>query len=107
MMGTDMNIVEFGTSGSYTLVDSYSSAEVAPLPDINVGGKNDLVNAAYSRSSSGLPILIYQRKLNTGDAKDKILALGSNNVSIAWGDKTLADHGANRKETTFTLATGT
>jgi hypothetical protein len=74
MMGTDMNIVEFTSNGSYTLTDAYSVDEVSPNSDANQGGKNDLTGATYTRNGSS-PQVVFQRKLNTGDSKDKVLSI--------------------------------
>jgi hypothetical protein len=74
MIGTDMNIVEFTSDGSYTLTDAYSSAEAPPTSDANQGGKNDLTGATYTRNGSS-PQVVFQRKLNTGDSKDKVLSI--------------------------------
>jgi hypothetical protein len=74
MINTDMNIVEF-SAGNYKLTDAYSTATVAPSADTQLGGSDSLTNAKYSKATNGNPQLTFERKLNTGDSKDKVLAL--------------------------------
>lgn len=105
MYPTDMHMLEFYTSGSYQLTDTWCTSYNAPSLDSNMGGKNDLVNVTYYRTSNGDPAVTYLRALNTGDKYDKVLAVDvSQSLIIAWGSGKAHDHGGNYKKTSIIIS---
>jgi hypothetical protein len=102
MTNTDMNIVEFLSDGKYTLTDAYSTGYEQPAADTTKGGANSLINITYNTSGTS-PILRYERKLNTGDQYDKVIALENNSLILAWGIGRIAFHEMNRASNTFSI----
>jgi hypothetical protein len=75
-----------------------------PYPaDIELGGTYDIVNPSGSQAN-GLLTFEFQRKLVTGDSKDKELAIGDN--PVIWsvgGSADISIHHNNRGYATLTL----
>lgn len=66
--------------GKATVADLYSTGPTGPHPpDEQQGGKNDVTVFGGSKKD-GVTIIEFERKLVTGDSKDKELRLGDNKI---------------------------
>jgi len=67
-----------------TILDVYSTGAFGPHPpDIELGGKDDLIEKGGTESN-GITYIEFKRKLNTGDTYDKAFTRGQN-IEIIWG----------------------
>lgn len=67
-----------------TILDLYSTGAFGPHPpDIELGGKDDLIEKSGTESN-GITYIEFKRKLNTGDKYDKVFTRGQN-IEIIWG----------------------
>lgn len=80
-------ILGFVKDGKAVVADMYSTGPTGPHPvDDQQGGKNDVTGLGGSKKD-GVTILEFERKLATGDPKDKEIVLGENKVIWAIGDE--------------------
>ncbi|WP_369074913.1 DOMON domain-containing protein, partial [Vibrio cholerae] len=52
------------------LMDTYSTDNVQPLPDARLGGQNSVTAITGFSQQSGVTMMSFKRKLDTGDAND-------------------------------------
>ena len=73
-------ILGFVKDGKATVADMFSTGPTGPHPpDEQQGGKNDV--AVFGGSNKdGVTIIEFERKLDTGDAKDKTIKTGDNKI---------------------------
>jgi hypothetical protein len=87
MKGADM-LLCYVKDGKATVVDMYSTGTFGPHPpDDKQGGAQDVTVMGGSQKD-GVTIVEFQRKLNTGDSKDKPLKKGENKILWGIGDST-------------------
>lgn len=73
-------ILGFVKEGKASVADMFSTGPTGPHPpDEQQGGKND-VTAFGGSNKDGVTIVEFERKLNTGDAKDKVIKTGDNKI---------------------------
>jgi len=103
MKGAD-DIVCAITGNQATITDAYSTGQFGPHPaDTELGGTNDILKPSGSQAN-GWETFEFQRKLVTGDSKDKELAIGDN--PVIWsvgGSSDITVHHNNRGYATLTL----
>lgn len=79
-------ILGFVKDGKAVVADMYSTGVTGPHPpDDQQGGKNDVTVFGGSKKD-GVTIIEFERKLVTGDSKDKIIKTGDNKIIWAVGD---------------------
>ncbi len=79
-------ILGFVKEGKAVIADMYSTGVTGPHPpDDQQGGKNDVTVFGGSKKD-GVTIIEFERKLVTGDPKDKIIKTGDNKVIWAVGE---------------------
>lgn len=72
--------------GKAVIKDMYSTGPFGPHPvDTQQGGSEDIL-AVGGMEKDGVTIIEFSRKLNTGDAKDKVIKQGANKVLWAVGE---------------------
>lgn len=72
--------------GKAVVVDMFSTGPTGPHPpDDQQGGRND-VTVFGGTKTNGVTVIEFERKLVTGDAKDKDIKIGDNKVIWAVGD---------------------
>ena len=83
----DADIVLGGVKdGKAFLFDMYSTGVTGPHPpDEQQGGKNDISVFGASKKE-GVTVVEFERKLATGDPKDKPIKIGENKIIWAIGD---------------------
>lgn len=83
----DADIISGGFKDSKAVVfDMYSTGPTGPHPpDEQQGGKND-VTIFGSSKTAGVTVVEFERKLVTGDAKDKVIKVGDNKIIWAIGE---------------------
>jgi hypothetical protein len=83
----DADIVLGGVKeGKAFLYDMYSTGVTGPHPpDEQQGGKNDILVFGAGKTD-GVTVVEFERKLVTGDAKDKAIKIGDNKIIWAIGD---------------------
>ena len=83
----DADIVLGGVKdGKAVLLDMYSTGVTGPHPpDEQQGGKNDISVFGASKKE-GVTIVEFERKLVTGDSKDKPIKIGDNKIIWAIGE---------------------
>lgn len=87
MKGADM-LLCYVQDGKAAVVDMYSTGPFGPHPpDASQGGTQDVTVVGGSRTD-GVTAIEFQRKLNTGDSKDKPLKPGENKILWAIGETT-------------------
>ena len=69
-----MHVLEFYDKGKYNLYDAYSETFSQPKKDIDIEGKDDLMNKKYVYTDSG-PVVSYTRLFNTNDPKDNQISI--------------------------------
>lgn len=73
-------ILGFVKDGKATVADMFSTGPTGPHPpDEQQGGKND-VTVFGGSNKDGITIIEFERKLDTGDAKDKVIKAGDNKI---------------------------
>ena len=79
-------ILGFVKDGKAVVADMYSTGVTGPHPpDDQQGGKNDVTVFGGSKKD-GVTIIEFERKLVTGDSKDKIIKAGDNKIIWAVGE---------------------
>ena len=72
-------------SGVAEIVDMFSTGDYGPHPaDVDQGGTDDIL-ASGGAEVDGYTTIEFKRALNTGDSRDKPLALGTNPILWAYG----------------------
>ncbi len=85
MNGADV-ILGFVKDGKASVADMYSTGPTGPHPpDDQQGGRNDVTVFGGSKKD-GITVIEFERKLVTGDDKDKIIKVGDNKIIWAIGD---------------------
>lgn len=80
-------ILGFVKDGKATIADMYSTGPTGPHPpDEQQGGKND-VSVFGGSNKDGVTIIEFERKLDTGDAKDKVIKAGDNKIIWAISEE--------------------
>ena len=80
-------ILGFVKDGKATVADMFSTGPTGPHPpDEQQGGKND-VTVFGGSNKDGVTVIEFERKLDTGDAKDKVIKLGDNKIIWAISDE--------------------
>ena len=80
-------ILGFVKDGKATIADMYSTGPTGPHPpDEQQGGKND-VSVFGGSNKDGVTIIVFERKLDTGDAKDKVIKAGDNKIIWAISEE--------------------
>lgn len=98
MAQSDMIIVTLNKDNSYKVEDVWSANHTAPLADILVGGKDDILSSSISKSNGAFTIT-FERLLVTRDRYDFPINL-ENKMDITFAWRTLASlefHGADFK----------
>ena len=101
MLGADIVSVEFGSSGSVSVVDRYvpwvaSPLEQPPRPYPVADTQQDW-ELVCGESLENSVTAVVRRKLKTNDEEqDRDFVSGSVSVIYAWGDGALGYHGSNR-----------
>ena len=68
MDNLDLIIVEKNENEKMILSDSWSKTRKKPVPDISLGGSNDLILLGYiMKDEEGFSMVKFNRKLNTSD----------------------------------------
>lgn len=84
MQGAD-DIICVLDNSQVKITDAYGTGPMGPHPeDLELGGRNDIVNPSGSRQGEWVSFE-FQRKLSTGDSRDKDLMLGDNPVIWSVG----------------------
>ena len=79
-------ILGFVKDGQAVLNDMYSTGVTGPHPpDDQQGGQNNVTVFGGSKKD-GVTVIEFERKLVTGDSKDKVIKIGENKVIWAVGD---------------------
>ena len=80
-------ILGFVKDGKATVADMFSTGPTGPHPpDDQQGGKND-VTVFGGSNKDGVTVIEFERKLDTGDAKDKVIKTGDNKVIWAISEE--------------------
>ena len=80
-------ILGFVKDGKATVADMFSTGPTGPHPpDEQQGGKND-VTVFGGNNKDGVTIIEFERKLDTGDAKDKVIKIGDNKIIWAISEE--------------------
>lgn len=80
-------ILGFVKEGKTMVADMFSSGPTGPHPpDEQQGGKND-VTVFGGSNKDGVTIIEFERKLDTGDAKDKAIKIGDNKIIWAISEE--------------------
>ena len=80
-------ILGFVKDGKATIADMYSTGPTGPHPpDEQQGGKID-VSVFGGSNKDGVTIIEFERKLDTGDAKDKVIKAGDNKIIWAISEE--------------------
>ena len=101
MLGADIVSVEFGSSGSVSVVDRYVSWVASPLeqpprPHPGADTQQDW-ELVCGESLENSVTAVVRRKLTTPDEEeDRAFVRGSVSVIYAWGDGAFGYHGSNR-----------
>ena len=83
-------ILGFMKDGQAVLNDMYSTGVTGPHPpDDQQGGQNNVTVFGGSKKD-GVTVIEFERKLVTGDTKDKVIKTGSNKIIWAVGDSETA-----------------
>lgn len=83
MKNADM-IFGWVSGGTSTVLDLYSTGAFGPHPpDQDLGGTNDLIESG-GNETSGMTLIEFKRKLNTGDKYDKPFKKGLT-INLIWG----------------------
>jgi hypothetical protein len=73
-------ILGFVKDGKASVADMFSTGPTGPHPpDDQQGGKND-VTVFGGSNKDGVTIIEFERKLDTGDSKDKVIKTGDNKI---------------------------
>ena len=81
-------ILGFVKDGKATVADMFSTGPTGPHPpDDQQGGKID-VTVFGGSNKDGITIIEFERKLDTGDAKDKVIKAGDNKIIWAISEET-------------------
>jgi hypothetical protein len=79
-------ILGFVKDGKASVADMFSTGPTGPHPpDDQQGGRNDVTVFGGSKKD-GVTIIEFERKLITGDEKDKVIKVGDNKIIWATGD---------------------
>ena len=79
-------ILGFVKDGKTVVNDMYSTGLTGPHPpDDQQGGRNDVTLFGGSKKD-GVTIIEFERKLVTGDSKDKAIKIGDNKIIWSVGD---------------------
>ena len=80
-------ILGFVKDGKATVADMCSTGPTGPHPpDEQQGGKND-VTVFGGSNKDGVTVIEFERKLDTGDAKDKVIKIGDNKIIWAISEE--------------------
>ncbi len=80
-------ILGFVKDGKASVADMFSTGPTGPHPlDEQQGGKND-VTVFGGSSKEGVTIIEFERKLDTGDVKDKVIKIGDNKIIWAISEE--------------------
>eukprot|EP00128_Syssomonas_multiformis_P018368 Colp12_sorted_trinity150504_noHs@4929 len=96
-----LNIIVFCTmtGGAADITDRKSTGYFEPAKDTAAGGTNDVTGTSAVVSGSNI-VYTFTRKLDTGDAADKVIKAGATNIIVALGaDFTPNYHGPSNRET--------
>lgn len=76
--GTDMTKADYFTIiiERNVLVDNYSDANDAPIPDVLLGGVDDLLKGPVDKEGDDMRLYGFRRRVNTGDIFDVELVFG-------------------------------
>jgi hypothetical protein len=74
MTNLDINTVVF-TEDNYALYDMWSPKNTKPSLDTELSGTSDVIGLKYENNNNGSATLYFQRKLDTGDKYDKVIAV--------------------------------
>jgi hypothetical protein len=80
-------IIGYVDKGKSVVSDEYGVAETVHRPDIEIGGKNDLIKSDC-KTDSGVTTLSFTIPLNSGDSKDVELKAGEATTVIFSAGKT-------------------
>ncbi len=80
-------ILGFVKDGKATVADMFSTGPTGPHPpDEQQGGKND-VTVFGGSNKDGVTIIEFERKLDTGDSRDKVIKSGDNKIIWAISEE--------------------
>lgn len=80
-------ILGFVKDGKATVADMFSTGPTGPHPpDEQQGGKND-VTVFGGSNKDGVTVIEFERKLDTGDPKDKVIKIGDNKIIWAISEE--------------------
>ena len=80
-------ILGYVKDGKATVADMFSTGPTGPHPpDEQQGGKNDLILFGGS-NKDGITIIEFERKMDTGDIKDKAIKIGDNKIIWAISEE--------------------
>ncbi|ORY46932.1 hypothetical protein BCR33DRAFT_113212 [Rhizoclosmatium globosum] len=97
MLGADIYFCNDGGNGSFTVQDSWSVAPQPPPSDVSQGGQDSIIyqHDITSLQNYSTRVLIFSRKLSTGDPFDTDIIHGPMDVIFAFSQSSeLAWHGA-------------
>lgn len=85
MQGGDI-IIGYVSAGELNIRDNYADGPTTHKADVELGGSDDILEAAGSEDDRGTTIE-FQRKLDTKDRYDRPIAAGEVNIQLAYSDK--------------------
>jgi len=105
MQGGDI-IIGYVSDGTLHIQDNYAAGPAGHKADIELGGSDDLLEAAGSEGEEGT-IIEFRRKLDTGDEYDHPIIKGEMTIQLAYSETDdFTTYHAKRASTTLNLREG-